>query len=100
MNTKKKLLSVIGAIALAAVASWNVYQSRQEATLSDLMLENIERQEATLSDLMLENIEALASGEGTCEICYGFILVTYSENYKVCEQKDYGPCNIHDQMPC
>ena len=85
MNTKKKLLSVVGAIALAAVASGNVYQSRQDAVLSDLML---------------ENIEALASGEGTCEICYGFILVTYSENYKVCEQKDYGPCNIHDQMPC
>ena len=85
MNTKKKLLSVIGAIALAAVASGNVYQSRQDAVLSDLML---------------ENIEALASGEGTCEICYGFILVTYSENRKVCEQKDYGPCNIHDQMPC
>ena len=85
MNTKKKLLSVVGAIALAAVASGNVYQSRQDAVLSDLML---------------ENIEALASGEGTCEICYGFILVTYSENCKVCEQKDYGPCNIHDQMPC
>ena len=85
MKTKKKLLSVVGAIALAAVASWNVYQGRQETVLSDLML---------------ENIEALASGEGTCEICYGFELNSYGNGCKICEQTGYGPCNIHDQVPC
>ena len=85
MNTKKKLLSVVGAIALAAVASGNVYQSRQEATLSDLML---------------ENIESLARGE--IEILYGFELVSYpSTGCKICERTgNIGPCNVHDQVPC
>ena len=83
MNTKKKLLSVIGAIALAAVASWNVYQSRQEATLSDLML---------------ENIESLARGE--IENYYNFKLISYPGGCAICETPYPDWCNVHDQVPC
>ena len=82
INTKKKLLSVVGAIALAAVASWNVYQSRQEATLSDLML---------------ENIESLARGE--IETLYDFHLERYTSGCVVCERGGTS-CDVHAQEPC
>lgn len=61
----------------------------------------LSEQKAPISDMILENAEALALGENqTCEICYGFELVSYRNGCKICEPIAYGPCNVHDQIPC
>lgn len=48
----KKVMGVIGVVAVCAVAGWNYQQSEQEVELSDLAL---------------ANVEALAIGEGTIQ---------------------------------
>lgn len=45
---KKKLLYVLGVVAIAAVVSFNIYSAKSDVVLSDLAL---------------ANVEALASGE-------------------------------------
>lgn len=82
MNTQKKIVSLFFVIALVAVSCWNVYQSKQQVTFSDLVL---------------ENIEALARNE--IEDYYNFHLVSYSSGCKICEWGGTW-CNVHDQEPC
>lgn len=72
-------------VAAVAIAGWNI---------------NHNQQEVKLSEFALANVEALAAGEGTCVICYGFELNSYDNGCKICEDTAYGPCNIHDQVPC
>lgn len=79
---KKKMIGAVFAIALAAVSSWNIFQSRQDVTLSDLMI---------------ENAEALARNE--IENYYNFHLVSYTSGCKVCESSGKW-CNVNDQEPC
>ena len=51
---KKKLLYVLGVVAIAAVVCFNIYSAKSDVVLSDLAL---------------ANVEALASGEGSSSDC-------------------------------
>jgi len=81
---KKKLFIATLTMAMAVAIGWNIEQKKEASS--------------NMSSLTLANIEALADGE-TCQICYGFVLVDVGQ-CKVCEPGSFGPCNIHDQVPC
>lgn len=76
----------IGILVVAvAITGWNIHRNQHDVKLSEFAL---------------ANVEALAAGENTCVICYGFVLKSYTNGCKICIQEGYGPCDIRDQVPC
>ena len=65
MKVKRKLLTIMGAVAMLVAASYNFYCSESEVKFSDLAL---------------ENIEAVAA----CETGYGGSCWLETENYYTC----------------
>lgn len=71
---KKKIFSIVAAVAVVAAAGWSYLQSKQSVELSDLAM---------------ENVEALATGEDNwancvfygCIMCWDYTCTVYSSTW-------------------
>jgi 1,4-dihydroxy-2-naphthoyl-CoA synthase len=59
INMKKKIFAIIAVVAIAAIAGWNISQSKSDNVL--------------LSDVALTNVEALADETSTSAECHGLL---------------------------
>ena len=71
-------------LAFVAFTGYNVYCSQSKATVSDVLL---------------ENVEAFGYINPEIEDFQNFYLKEYSSICKICENGS-GTCNVHSQLPC
>ena len=80
----KKILNTALGLTFIAFVGYNVYCSQSRATVSDVLL---------------ENVEAFGYIDPEIENFGGFYLKPYQNGCKICERGD-GTCNVHSQEPC
>jgi len=77
-------LNTILGLAFVAFTGYNVYCSQSKATVSDVLL---------------ENVEAFGYINPEIEDFGGFYLQSYDSGCEICQRGGIS-CNVHDQVPC